>query len=262
MINPNHDYSQTNHLLNQDQIIAKFDSHLPYTKDLNKNQNNNVKVIVAHPFYWAHVGLYNITSDDTNKIKTWDEFIQRQNKNNNLKPINILLCEDGIQSNMMLRFLENLQIITRKNEFKDDKLKNKYTDLKITSFEIPSNIKLTTPEGIDYSKSTNYFKEHSNKYDLLIQYPAIFNSFSIPKEQIKTINTFKKPSNDNIAISYTISLIIKDKNKDDDKIKKLIQVLTNEKVMELYKEKYSDNNNLIELNEIEYVKNKINLECE
>ncbi|WP_341266347.1 MetQ/NlpA family ABC transporter substrate-binding protein [Candidatus Phytoplasma fraxini] len=253
------DWNQTTNWLDVGEVTAILDCHLPYIRTCyKKDGKSHDPVIVAQPFYWAHLGLYNIKNDRiANQINDYQDLENRHKKK---QDITILLCNDVIQQNLMLRFLEHLKLIQRKEEYKDEKLENKYTDLTNDSFDIPNHIKITVPPTANLYQSSHFFQEHMLEYDLLIQYPAIIKA-NINNENIdklQTITTFPKPDQDDSSISYVISLIIKSNNENNEQINKLKRVLQQTKIIEHYKNNYGKNVELIKVDEMESIKNKIN----
>ncbi|WP_238055095.1 hypothetical protein [Candidatus Phytoplasma ziziphi] len=251
-----HEYTQTHKLLMNDEVIAKLDSHLPYSIDENDTgQFSDSKIMAVHPLYWAHIGLYNTKNrrNNKNKIKNWEDF--ERIKEQVIEPIKILICDNKAQINIMLRFGEKLKIISRKEIAKDteQKTKDKKYVLDKNDFDIPKNIEICIPSGVTLLSSVQLFK-NSDEYDLFINYPAVAG---VSNGEINVIQKYTKPEINDFAITNTISLIIKEKYKDDELIKKLKLILSKQKIIDLFQQKY-ENGDFIPSNEIEKITNKIN----
>ncbi|WAN63210.1 ABC transporter, substrate-binding subunit [Candidatus Phytoplasma rubi] len=248
------EYAQTHKLLMNNEVIAKLDSHLSYSIDENDKMQFSDSIIVAHPLYWPHIGLYNIKQPrkNKNKIKNWEDFeiIKKQES----EPIKILICDNKAQINIMLRFLEKLKIISRKEISKDteQKIKDKRYFLDKNDFDIPKNIEICIPSGVTLLNSVQLFKD--SEYDLFINYPAIAG---VTNGEIDVIKKYTKPEVNDFAITNTISLIIKEKYKNNELIKELKSILSIQDIIDFFQGKYK-NGDFIPSNEIEKITNKIN----
>lgn len=237
------DFDQHNRLLKNDEVIATLDSHLPYVYFLNRN-DSPFQFVVAQPVYWAYIGLYNVKQDRSNeyKIHNSDEFdlvIRKIKEGSNKKPIKILICNEPHQINIGLRFLEKLEIIERKTGHEDinENMKNRCFDLTEDDFKINPNIikifksKDKSPKAL--SAMVLEFKDKKDssddEYDLFINYPSIAG---VQKGEIDVIKTLKKPENNDYNIAYTISLITKKENEENDFIIKLKKILQKDKSIE------------------------------
>ncbi|WP_225696037.1 hypothetical protein [Candidatus Phytoplasma sp. AldY-WA1] len=248
------EYAQTHKLLMNDEVIAKLDSHLSYSIDENDKGQFSDSIMVAHPLYWPHIGLYNTKKPrkNKNKIKNWEDF--ERIKKQESEPIKILICDNKAQINIMLRFLEKLKIISRKEISKDteQKIKDKRYFLDKNDFDIPKNIEICIPSGVTLLDSVQLFKD--SEYDLFINYPAIAG---VTNGEIDVIQKYTKPEINDFAITNTISLIIKEKYKDNELIKELKSILSMQDIIIFFQDKYK-NGDFIPSNEIEKITNKIN----
>ncbi|MBP3059366.1 hypothetical protein FEF22_001000 [Texas Phoenix palm phytoplasma] len=251
-----HQYKQTNELLNNDSVIAKLDSHLPYTFVLNQNnsqeKSTEEKSSVAQSFYWANLGLFN-TKNNPNKIKTWEDL---QKKLDSKEKIKILFCKEVPQQALALRFLEKLSLIQRKPQFNDQKLNlSQKINLKEEYFIISSNIELHKANSL--TEIFNKFKDVSSDYDLFINYPAVVGINTLKKD-VNYISKLELDENQTNLYVYTISLITKFKNLDSELINSLKKVLKKPELINQYQNKYSNFLSMISSDKNDLITEKIN----
>lgn len=243
-------YHQTQKLVDEDVAIAKLDSHLPYTIITAANENKDTRWIVIAPFYFPKFGMYNWQTD--NEIKTIDDLKQKEE-------IKILIPKEEIQQSLALRFLEQIQLITRIQGQEDDK-KQHLEKFKLSQkdYKISSNIKLS--EALLPAMFGEFQQGRENKppkYDVFLNYPGVISNNNL--EKLKTITTLKLPTDlKDPLIAYSISLIAKAKNKNHMTLEKIKLLLQKEEILKTYYDKFSQYIEPLPLDKTTEIVNNIN----
>ncbi|MDV3196012.1 MAG: MetQ/NlpA family ABC transporter substrate-binding protein [Candidatus Phytoplasma stylosanthis] len=228
-------YTKNHYDLVNKKCDAKLDSHLPWSYFQNENKNIKTEIKVLSLLYFPKFAIYSLKESSINNEESL------KNKFNRNEEIKMLLPEEKTQKTLALRLLENLKLIERKNDRKDDKLitKDKF-QLSEQDFVIKSNIKMEFTNAL-----TGFFNQFKDgNYDICCNYPKllgnnnlqnflnIISTIELNEDTEKNEEDYKDP-----LLPYIISIIVRKESLYQPKIQKLKEVFEDKEILKLYWEK-------------------------
>ncbi|WCA22588.1 hypothetical protein [Candidatus Phytoplasma oryzae] len=216
-------YKLTNDLLLQDQVLATFDSHLPYVKNKLRAENKlDQNIVIAHPFYLSKIGFYSDLSrmnnnSNTQNIENIKEGIKKGYKYKIILPFSVE------QKSLFLLFLQQMDLIRLKLN-----ISSKEKEFDESDFDIPEQIELI--KSLNMISLYHEFKNDKSIH-FLMNYPGILGK---EKDNLILIKSLEIPLNDvkNPIYDYTISLIVKEKNVNSEDVKILKETLSQQKFID------------------------------
>ena len=199
------DYQAPNNLLNNKELDANMIQHDYFLQSFNKA--NNADLVTVQPIYHAIFALY------AKEYSSLDEIPNGTS---------ITLPDDSTNLSRALYLLGQAGMLT----FKD----NKTTELTIDDIESnPKNLALN--DKVPLTSLAQRYTETG----IATMYPTYAKSLELEgDEQRLYVET-----QDEVTEGYAISLVAREDNKDDEKIKTLIKHITSDKVRDFLIDNYS-----------------------
>lgn len=260
-------YRETNQLLQNDKdVIAILDSHLVFAKNTLQKSNNSMSedVMIAQPFYLSKIGFYTLDA----RILQIQNQIQSQIKINNItdlqnaiinlltqnqpnqviNKIKILVCSDPIQKVLSFLFLQQMGLIHLKQGLQADNV-----ILNPNDFIIPNHIEIV--EEISLKELHNKF-QNDNSIHFFINYPGVLGT---KKQLFKLFTSLIIPSDiKNPIYDYTISLIVKTKDINSEKVKILKEALRKQHLIDYMNKRNSLYLEMIPVEKMDQISERIN----
>lgn len=236
-------------MLLTDNVFATLDSHLPFALMHNKSIREKMsdgKIIIAHPFYFAKIGLYSIPSrEKTKDIKDIKEL--RTKLSSSSETFSILMPAEAEQQSLFLLFLKHMQLIQLKSGIN----KEKYFDE--NDFIIPNNLQIIKQENL--LSLCNRFRSDQN-IDFLVNYPGILGK---EKKTLKLVANLDIPSDpESYFFDYTISLITKEKNINSEEIKLIKEILSQQEFIDNFNSKHISTLEMVPIDKMNKIISNVN----
>ena len=189
------DNVQANVALNNKEVDANFFQHRPFMEQFN--QKNNAHLVAIQPIYNATVSFYSKTLKDIKDLKHGAD---------------VAIPSDPTNLARALRLLDHAKVITLKDP-------NSFT---VTEADIKDN-----PKHLKFTKvSLLNLNEAYNEKDLVFNYPTYISKLGLTPE--KNGLAFEKEGD----LTFAISLVAREDNKDDAKVQAVKKALASEKIKE------------------------------
>ena len=187
------DNVQANVALNNKEVDANFFQHRPFMEQFN--QKNNAKLVAVQPIYNATVSFYSKTLKDIKDLKDGAD---------------VAIPSDPTNLARALRLLDHAKVITLKDP-------NSFT---VTEADIKDN-----PKHLKFTKvSLLNLNEAYNEKDLVFNYPTYISKLGLTPDK----NGLALEKSDDLT--FAISLVAREDNKDDAKVQAVKKALASEKV--------------------------------
>ena len=187
------DNVQANVALNNKEVDANFFQHRPFMEQFN--QKNNAHLVAIQPIYNATVSFYSKTLKDIKDLKDGAD---------------VAIPSDPTNLARALRLLDHAKVITLKDP-------NSFT---VTEADIKDN-----PKHLKFTKvSLLNLNEAYNEKDLVFNYPTYISKLGLTPE--KNGLAFEKEGD----LTFAISLVAREDNKDDAKVQAVKKALASEKI--------------------------------
>ena len=187
------DNVQANVALNNKEVDANFFQHKPFMEQFN--QKNNAKLVAVQPIYNATVSFYSKTLKDIKDLKDGAD---------------VAIPSDPTNLARALRLLDHAKVITLKDP-------NSFT---VTEADIKDN-----PKHLKFTKvSLLNLNEAYNEKDLVFNYPTYISKLGLTPDK----NGLALEKSDDLT--FAISLVAREDNKDDAKVQAVKKALASEKV--------------------------------
>ena len=187
------DNVQANVALNNKEVDANFFQHRPFMEQFN--QKNNAHLVAVQPIYNATVSFYSKTLKDIKDLKDGAD---------------VAIPSDPTNLARALRLLDHAKVITLKDP-------NSFT---VTEADIKDN-----PKHLKFTKvSLLNLNEAYNEKDLVFNYPTYISKLGLTPDK----NGLALEKSDDLT--FAISLVAREDNKDDAKVQAVKKALASEKV--------------------------------
>ena len=187
------DNVQANVALNNKEVDANFFQHRPFMEQFN--QKNNAHLVAIQPIYNATVSFYSKTLKDIKDLKDGAD---------------VAIPSDPTNLARALRLLDHAKVITLKDP-------NSFT---VTEADIKDN-----PKHLKFTKvSLLNLNEAYNEKDLVFNYPTYISKLGLTPDK----NGLALEKADDLT--FAISLVAREDNKDDAKVAAVKKALASEKV--------------------------------
>ena len=187
------DNVQANVALNNKEVDANFFQHRPFMEQFN--QKNNAHLVAVQPIYNATVAFYSKTLKDIKDLKDGAD---------------VAIPSDPTNLARALRLLDHAKVITLKDP-------NSFT---VTEADIKDN-----PKHLKFTKvSLLNLNEAYNEKDLVFNYPTYISKLGLTPD--KNGLALEKEGD----LTFAISLVAREDNKDDAKVQAVKKALASEKV--------------------------------
>ena len=187
------DNVQANVALNNKEVDANFFQHRPFMEQFN--QKNNAHLVAIQPIYNATVSFYSKTLKDIKDLKDGAD---------------VAIPSDPTNLARALRLLDHAKVITLKDP-------NSFT---VTEADIKDN-----PKHLKFTKvSLLNLNEAYNEKDLVFNYPTYISKLGLTPDK----NGLALEKSDDLT--FAISLVAREDNKDDAKVQAVKKALASEKV--------------------------------
>ena len=187
------DNVQANVALNNKEVDANFFQHRPFMEQFN--QKNNAHLVAIQPIYNATVSFYSKTLKDIKDLKDGAD---------------VAIPSDPTNLARALRLLDHAKVITLKDP-------NSFT---VTEADIKDN-----PKHLKFTKvSLLNLNEAYNEKDLVFNYPTYISKLGLTPD--KNGLAFEKEGD----LTFAISLVAREDNKDDAKVQAVKKALASEKI--------------------------------
>ena len=187
------DNVQANVALNNKEVDANFFQHRPFMEQFN--QKNNAHLVAIQPIYNATVSFYSKTLKDIKDLKDGAD---------------VAIPSDPTNLARALRLLDHAKVITLKDP-------NSFT---VTEADIKDN-----PKHLKFTKvSLLNLNEAYNEKDLVFNYPTYISKLGLTPD--KNGLALEKEGD----LTFAISLVAREDNKDDAKVQAVKKALASEKV--------------------------------
>ena len=187
------DNVQANVALNNKEVDANFFQHRPFMEQFN--QKNNAHLVAIQPIYNATVAFYSKTLKDIKDLKDGAD---------------VAIPSDPTNLARALRLLDHAKVITLKDP-------NSFT---VTEADIKDN-----PKHLKFTKvSLLNLNEAYNEKDLVFNYPTYIAKLGLTPD--KNGLALEKEGD----LTFAISLVAREDNKDDAKVQAVKKALASEKV--------------------------------
>lgn len=194
------DNVQANVALHNKEVDANFFQHKLFMEMFN--QGNNAKLVAVQPIYDALVAFYSKTIT---------------NINDTFEHAKVAIPSDPTNMTRALRLLASVNLIKLQDP-------NSYQQTLATISENPKQLQFTPISLLNLN-------EAYQEQDLVFNYPAYAAKINLAPQ---THGLVLETGND---LTFAISLVAREDNQDDAKIKALKQVLTSEKIKNFIQEK-------------------------
>ena len=196
------DNVQANVALNNKEVDANFFQHRPFMEQFN--QKNNAHLVAVQPIYNATVSFYSKTLKDIKDLKDGAD---------------VAIPSDPTNLARALRLLDHAKVITLKDP-------NSFT---VTEADIKDN-----PKHLKFTKvSLLNLNEAYNEKDLVFNYPTYISKLGLTPD--KNGLAFEKEGD----LTFAISLVAREDNKDDAKVQAVKKALTSEKIKNFLEKDYN-----------------------
>lgn len=203
-INEFSDYQTPNNLLKDKELDANMIQHDYFLQSFNESNNSNLKTV--KPIYHATFALY--SKDYTSLDQIPDG-------------ASITLADDATNLSRSLYLLGQAGLLT----FKDNKT------IGLTIDDIDSNPKsLVLNDQVPLTSLAQRYQETG----LAVMYPTYAKSLELEGDEQRLY----VEEQDDITKGYAISLVSRDDNKESEKIKALIKVISSDKVRQFLIDQY------------------------
>ena len=189
------DNVQANVALNNKEVDANFFQHRPFMEQFN--QKNNAHLVAIQPIYNATVAFYSKTLKDIKDLKNGAD---------------VAIPSDPTNLARALRLLDHAKVITLKDP-------NSFTVTEADIKENPKNLKFTKVSLLNLN-------EAYNEKDLVFNYPTYISKLGLTPD--KNGLALEKEGD----LTFAISLVAREDNKDDAKVQAVKKALASEKVKE------------------------------
>ena len=187
------DNVQANVALKNKEVDANFFQHRPFMEQFN--QKNNAHLVAIQPIYNATVSFYSKTLKDIKDLKDGAD---------------VAIPSDPTNLARALRLLDHAKVITLKDP-------NSFT---VTEADIKDN-----PKHLKFTKvSLLNLNEAYNEKDLVFNYPTYISKLGLTPD--KNGLALEKEGD----LTFAISLVAREDNKDDAKVQAVKKALASEKV--------------------------------
>ena len=187
------DNVQANVALNNKEVDANFFQHRPFMEQFN--QKNNAHLVAVQPIYNATVSFYSKTLKDIKDLKDGAD---------------VAIPSDPTNLARALRLLDHAKVITLKDP-------NSFT---VTEADIKDN-----PKHLKFTKvSLLNLNEAYNEKDLVFNYPTYISKLGLTPDK----NGLALEKSDDLT--FAISLVAREDNKDDAKVQAVKKALASEKI--------------------------------
>ena len=187
------DNVQANVALNNKEVDANFFQHRPFMEQFN--QKNNAHLVAIQPIYNATVSFYSKTLKDIKDLKDGAD---------------VAIPSDPTNLARALRLLDHAKVITLKDP-------NSFT---VTEADIKDN-----PKHLKFTKvSLLNLNEAYNEKDLVFNYPTYISKLGLTPDK----NGLALEKADDLT--FAISLVAREDNKDDAKVQAVKKALASEKI--------------------------------
>ena len=187
------DNVQANVALNNKEVDANFFQHKPFMEQFN--QKNNAHLVAIQPIYNATVAFYSKTLKDIKDLKDGAD---------------VAIPSDPTNLARALRLLDHAKVITLKDP-------NSFT---VTEADIKDN-----PKHLKFTKvSLLNLNEAYNEKDLVFNYPTYIAKLGLTPD--KNGLALEKEGD----LTFAISLVAREDNKDDAKVQAVKKALASEKI--------------------------------
>lgn len=203
-INEFSDYQTPNNLLKDEELDANMIQHDYFLQSFNQANNSDLETV--QPIYHATFALY---SKDYDKL---DEIPEGSS---------ITLADDATNLSRSLYLLGQAGLLT----FKDNKT------IGLTTDDIESNPKnLSFDDQVPLTSLAQRYQETG----LAVMYPTYAKSLELEGDEQRLY----VEEQDDVTLGYAISLVARNDNKESEKIKTLIKVITSDKVRQFLVDQY------------------------
>jgi len=186
-------HTSPNVALNNKEVDANFFQHRPFMEQFN--QKNNAHLVAVQPIYNATVSFYSKTLKDIKDLKDGAD---------------VAIPSDPTNLARALRLLDHAKVITLKDP-------NSFT---VTEADIKDN-----PKHLKFTKvSLLNLNEAYNEKDLVFNYPTYIAKLGLTPD--KNGLALEKEGD----LTFAISLVAREDNKDDAKVQAVKKALASEKV--------------------------------
>ncbi|ERK60453.1 NLPA lipoprotein [Gemella bergeri ATCC 700627] len=187
------DNVQANIALNNKEVDANFFQHKPFMEQFN--QKNNAHLVAVQPIYNATVSFYSKNIKDIKDLKNGAD---------------IAIPSDPTNLARALRLLAHAKVITLNNP---------------DSFTVTENDIKDNPKNLKFTKvSLLNLNEAYNEKDLVFNYPTYISKLGLTPDKNGLI--LEKDGD----LTFAISIVAREDNKDDKKITALKKALASEKI--------------------------------
>ncbi|AME09125.1 MULTISPECIES: MetQ/NlpA family ABC transporter substrate-binding protein [Gemella] len=187
------DNVQANVALNNKEVDANFFQHKPFMEQFN--QKNNAHLVAVQPIYNATVSFYSKNIKDIKDLKNGAD---------------IAIPSDPTNLARALRLLAHAKVITLNNP---------------DSFTVTENDIKDNPKNLKFTKvSLLNLNEAYNEKDLVFNYPTYISKLGLTPDKNGLI--LEKEGD----LTFAISIVAREDNKDDKKITALKKALASEKI--------------------------------
>ena len=187
------DNVQANVALNNKEVDANFFQHKPFMEQFN--QKNGAHLVAVQPIYNATVAFYSKNIKDIKELKDGAD---------------VAIPSDPTNLARALRLLDHAKVITLKDP-------NSFT---VTEADIKDN-----PKHLKFTKvSLLNLNEAYNEKDLVFNYPTYISKLGLTPDK----NGLALEKSDDLT--FAISLVAREDNKDDAKVQAVKKALASEKV--------------------------------
>ena len=187
------DNVQANVALKNKEVDANFFQHKPFMEQFN--QKNGANLVAVQPIYNATVAFYSKNIKDIKELKDGAD---------------VAIPSDPTNLARALRLLDHAKVITLKDP-------NSFT---VTEADIKDN-----PKHLKFTKvSLLNLNEAYNEKDLVFNYPTYISKLGLTPDK----NGLALEKSDDLT--FAISLVAREDNKDDAKVQAVKKALASEKV--------------------------------